>query len=90
MFLWNLNNVEDLEEIRVLDGSALRKSLRLAEYSNGKLYYVQPLRIRKGWINSDQYIIDARSTNRPYGASDALRPVPPGVIILARGETRAS
>jgi len=83
MYLWNLKSLHELEALQGLDGSELRKKLRIANWDQGRLTYVKPLRVRKGWIDSS-LIIDACSTGRVYGAGDELSPLPPEVIILLR------
>jgi len=82
MYLWNIKEA-DLQSLVGMSGPELRKKLRLARYDGKKLEYLQPVRVRTGWL-TDQYIIDARATNRVYGASDPLHLVPEQVIILLR------
>ena len=85
MYLWNLESVEALDLLQGLDTLQLRKVLRLAQLEkDGRLVYVQPLRIRKGWLQPEQVIIDCKKTTKPYGAADTLRPVPEGIVLLVR------
>jgi len=86
MFLWNLKSVDDIQPLVGLDGPELRKKLRLAHYDGKKLEYLQPVRVRTGWIDKDQFIVDVKRTGRPYGAHDELRPVSSEVVILVRSK----
>ena len=84
MFLWNIDSVERLHELEELDASRLRRVLRLAELRGNDVHYLRPLRIRRGWLSSDKYVIDCERTNRKYGAGDVLYQVPDQVFLLVR------
>ena len=84
MILWNLEHPDQLKELVGRQGADLRKTLRIARYDGKKLEYLQPILVRMGWIGNGSYVIDARASGRHFGASDPLRPIPDGVIVLIR------
>jgi hypothetical protein len=89
MYLWNLSGIDELRGLIGVDTVQLRKRLRLAQLENGRLVYIQPLRVRKGWLtigDDESFVIDCRQTGRPYGASDELRKIPDEILILVRGK----